>query len=59
MHEQIATFARALFFLESTPTKLLARADQPSLVRKALTVIRLVLVIGRIRLLTWLSTFSR
>jgi len=59
MHEQIATFARALLLLESTPTKLLARADQPSLVRKALTVIRLVLVIGRIRLLTWLSTFSR
>lgn len=59
MHEQIATVARALLLLESTPADLLGRADQPGLVLKAVTVIRLALAAGRIRLLAWLSAFSR
>jgi hypothetical protein len=59
MHEQIGTVARALLMLESMPAHLLGRADRPGLARKALMGVQLLLVVARVRLLAWLSTFWR
>jgi hypothetical protein len=59
MHEQIGTVARSLLMLESMPAHLLGRADRPSLASKALTGVQLLLIVARVRLLAWLSTFWR
>lgn len=57
MHEQVGAFARALLMLESTPAHLLGRPERVGLLKKMLIGVQLVLIIARVRLLTWLSTF--
>jgi hypothetical protein len=50
MHDQIATFARALCVIERTPAPLLGRAKRAGLLKKLGTLIKIAWTVARVRL---------